>query len=295
LRSNQENHLCEPGKPGPPVEPAKRLLASGNGWTVSDVICTAGPRDRPFEEQHLHTSVAIVVSGSFQYRTSTGGNLMTPGSLLLGNAGDGFTCGHDHGTGDRCIAFWFDEEFRERIASGTGTTRSRFRTPRLAPMRPLSGIVAQASELLTAADPAVFEELGIRALAHAIQLQDGYGQPPSDAEPSSLARVTRVVRMIEKDRDMPHDLSSLAQIARLSPYHFLRMFEGVTGTTPHQYLLRMRLRRVAVRLRTEPAKILDIALDCGFGDVSNFNRVFRAEFGVSPRAYRNQRCQSAPS
>jgi len=48
----------------------------------------------------------------------------------------------------------------------------------------------------------------------------------------------------------------------------------------------MRLCRVAVRLRTEPARILDIALDCGFGDVSNFNRVFRAEFGMSPRVYR---------
>jgi AraC-like DNA-binding protein len=51
----------------------------------------------------------------------------------------------------------------------------------------------------------------------------------------------------------------------------------------------MRLRRAAVRLRNEPAKIVDIALDCGFGDVSNFNRAFRAEFGVSPRAYRNRR------
>jgi AraC-like DNA-binding protein len=41
-----------------------------------------------------------------------------------------------------------------------------------------------------------------------------------------------------------------------------------------------------MRLASEPGKILDIALDCGFGDVSNFNRAFRAEFGVSPRAYR---------
>jgi AraC-like DNA-binding protein len=295
LRSDREHRLRERGTAGNPAEPAKRLLASGSGWTVSDVICSAGPQDRPFEEQHLQTSVAIVVSGSFQYRTSTGGQLMTPGSLLLGNAGDGFTCGHDHGAGDRCIAFWYDEEFRERIASGAGATRLRFQTPRLAPMRPLSGIVAQATELLTAADPAASEELGIRALAHAIQLQDGYGLRPGDTEPSSLARVTRVVRMIENDRDVPHDLSSLARIARLSPYHFLRMFEGITGTTPHQYLLRTRLRRVAVRLRTESAKILDIALECGFGDVSNFNRVFRAEFGVSPRVYRNQRGKSARS
>jgi transcriptional regulator GlxA family with amidase domain len=94
--------------------------------------------------------------------------------------------------------------------------------------------------------------------------------------------------MIDHDPEAPHDLRSLAQIARLSPYHFLRVFEGLTGTTPHQYMLRMRLRRAAVRLREEPGKIADIALSCGFGDVSNFNRTFRAEFGVSPRAYRSR-------
>jgi AraC-like DNA-binding protein len=48
------------------------------------------------------------------------------------------------------------------------------------------------------------------------------------------------------------------------------------------------LRAAALGLVTEPGKILDVALDSGFGDVSNFNRVFRAEFGVSPRAYRQQ-------
>ena len=48
------------------------------------------------------------------------------------------------------------------------------------------------------------------------------------------------------------------------------------------------LDEAARRLAAEPHKILEIALDCGFGDVSNFNRAFRAEFGASPRAYRRQ-------
>lgn len=252
------------------------------------MVCAAGPQDRPFEEQHSRTSVAVVVSGTFQYRTSTGRELMMPGSLLLGNAGDAFTCGHEHGKGDRCVAFWYSDAFRERVLSNAGISCSRFRTPRLAPGRALSSLVARASELLIGGERAVFEELGMLMLAHAIQVQNGDDLRKDEAEPSSLARVTRVIRMIEKDPDVPHDLAGLAQIARLSPYHFVRIFEGITGTTPYQYLLRMRLRRVAVRLRTEPAKVLQIALDCGFGDVSNFNRVFRAEFGVSPRLYRAQ-------
>ncbi len=78
----------------------------------------------------------------------------------------------------------------------------------------------------------------------------------------------------------------MAEHARLSPYHFLRCFADLTGATPRQYLLRTRLRRAAMRLKKESTRIIDIALDCGFGDVSNFNRVFRAEFGLSPRSYR---------
>ncbi|MBV9036581.1 MAG: helix-turn-helix transcriptional regulator [Acidobacteriaceae bacterium] len=85
---------------------------------------------------------------------------------------------------------------------------------------------------------------------------------------------------------MPADLVSLAHLARLSPYHFLRTFQVLTGTTPHQYLLRGRLRRAAVRLLSEKRKIAEIALDCGFEDLSNFNRAFRSEFGMSPRLYR---------
>jgi AraC-like DNA-binding protein len=56
----------------------------------------------------------------------------------------------------------------------------------------------------------------------------------------------------------------------------------VTGTTPHQYLLRTRLRAAATRLISGTERILDVALDAGFGDMSNFSRAFRTEFGVSP-------------
>jgi AraC family transcriptional regulator len=79
----------------------------------------------------------------------------------------------------------------------------------------------------------------------------------------------------------------ILQLTRVSVIMKPSTFEGLTGTTPHQYLLRTRLRRAAIRLRSERAKILDVALDSGFGDVSNFNRALRAEFGASPRAYRS--------
>jgi AraC-like DNA-binding protein len=84
-------------------------------------------------------------------------------------------------------------------------------------------------------------------------------------------------------------LGELAREAGLSPYHFLRTFTALIGVTPHQYVMRTRLREAASRLVANRDTVLDVALDCGFGDVANFHRAFRTEFGVSPRAYRRTR------
>ena len=72
----------------------------------------------------------------------------------------------------------------------------------------------------------------------------------------------------------------------MSPYHFLRTFRAVVGMTPHQFVLRTRLHRAAVRLRRSSAAISTIAFDAGFNDLSTFNRRFRRLMGASPRDYR---------
>ena len=128
-----EEHSLEAGDDAAFRPPGRRQLASGEGWTVSDVLCTAGPQDQPFEEQHSQTCVGIVMSGTFQYRTSTGRELMLPGSLLLGNAGDSFTCGHEHGVGDHCISFFYTQQFCESFKADAGLVKPRFKSPRVAP------------------------------------------------------------------------------------------------------------------------------------------------------------------
>ena len=268
--------------------PTVLRLASGDGWTVSDVVCNAGPTDRTFEEQHTQTSIAIVVHGTFQYRSSTGEALMTPGSLLLGNDGDCFTCEHAHSTGDRCLAFSYTPAFLESFAGGTLENRIRFRIPRLARARALAPVVAMASALLTMFDEGMCEELCLQVATEAIRFElDAQPSRRASLIPSSLARITRVIRAMENDADTPQNLNSLARLAGLSVYHFLRTFEELTGTTPHQYQIRVKLWRAALRLRSERTRISDIALGCGFGDISNFNRTFRAEFGMNPFAYRS--------
>ena len=98
-----ERALAHRALHGSPGRPAARVLAEGEGWALTDVVCTSGPKDRPFEECHSNFSIVIVAAGTFQYRSQAGRELMTPGSLLLGNAGQSFECGHEHGAGDRCL------------------------------------------------------------------------------------------------------------------------------------------------------------------------------------------------
>lgn len=271
--------------------PTASVLAQGDGWLVSDVVCTSGPQDQPFEERHSRYSVAIVGAGSFQYRAQTRSDgrsqLMVPGSILLGNFGQCFECGHDHGDGDRCVAFRFTPEYFERIAADAGF-RGRtpeFRVPRLPPLPATADLIARSCAGLLGAT-IFWEELAIQLAARALEIANGLVPDSRSAPPWAARRVTRAIRRIERDSGVELSLKSLAQEAGLSPCHFLRTFQSLTGVTPHQFVIRKRLCEAAQRLALQQAKVLDIALDCGFGDVSNFNHAFRAEFGVSPRDYR---------
>ena len=269
-------------------------VAQGNGWTVQDVLCTCGPHDRPFEERHDRVSIAIVLAGSFQYRGADGrrgaGELMTPGSMLLGNAGRSFECGHEHGQGDRCLSFHYDADLFERIAAESGASRSEraFSRLRLPAVRETAPLVARAAGLHQAGSNGFsgWDELSVEIATSALRWANGLRGDVVFAPPSTVARITRAVRAIDDDPAQELTLDTLAQQAGLSRYHFLRTFEQLTGMTPHQYVRRARLRLAAVRLAADPERVLDIALDCGFGDVSNFNRAFRSEFGVSPQAFR---------
>ncbi len=276
-----ERALADRAAHGAAGQATAGIIARGDGWTVADVVCTSGPSDRRFEERHDAHAIAVVVAGSFQYRSTLGGGLMAPGSLMLGSPGQSYECGHDHGSGDRCVAFRFEPRYFERLTVG-----ARFRAARIPACRASSPLVARAVAGLLGSPFVAWEELGVRLAAMAAAV-DGRLGDADPMPPNAVARVTRAVRAIERHPEAALTLPRLAAGAGLSPYHFLRTFERVTGVTPHQFILRARLRAVAVQLAHEADSVLDIALACGFGDVSNFNRAFRAEFGVSPRAYRN--------
>src|SRR5437763_5406354 len=145
------------------MEAASHLLARGPGWQISDVICTAGPHDHPFEERHGAMCIAAVTHGTFQYRSTHGSTVLAPGAVLLGNEGTCFECGHEHGTGDRCLAFHFTpDEFERIVAAVPGVRRAAFAVPRLPPSPQLVALVAAAEAARDEGNAAELEELAFR-------------------------------------------------------------------------------------------------------------------------------------
>jgi len=285
-----------------------RDLARGAGWTAQDVVCSSGPRDPAFEERHDWVSLAVVLSGTFTYRNDFGRNLLTPGSLLLGDAGGCFTCGHQHGEGDRCLAFHFEPGFFEQLVADAGAREPRFGRTSLPALRALAPLVARAVVAADGAtvvsprtpDPAMpapaaaipygaspnpsLDELALDLAAGA--LRESVSARAREISPRDERRVAAVIRHLETRYHQPWSLADLAGLADLSPFHFLRVFRATAGQTPHQYVLRARLRAAAVTLATTPTPVTEVALASGFEDLSNFIRTFRSEFGVAPTGYR---------
>ncbi|HJS86587.1 MAG TPA: AraC family transcriptional regulator [Acetobacteraceae bacterium] len=280
------NAQCR-GDKSPDGAPAARCLAQGEGWSVSEYVCTAGPTDRPFEERHEQVTVAAVLEGSFQYRTGTGQAILSPGALLLGNFGSCYECGHDHGRGDRCIALQFAPDyFSEVTASVAASGRFRFpiamlpAVPRVVPWCVRMEAWALAPDLLEIEQslPSLLEAV-VRAVS---------GVTPSTLGVSARdeRRVAKALRHIELHAQDALNLDALADVTAMSKYHFLRTFRRVVGMTPYQFLLGVRMRRAAARLATSSMPISAIAYEAGFGDLSTFNGRFRDVFGMSPTAYR---------
>jgi AraC family transcriptional regulator len=276
--------LVRKARTGEPGVAAGRVVAAGDGWRAVDIVCTAGPRDRPFEERHASTSISLVLAGTLVYRSDHGSTLMSSGALVLGNAGQTFECSHEHGEGDRCLSFQFDPELFERVAYDGGASRRGFDRQSLPPLRALAPLTARAQMAVERQDS--LEEIALELAGAVIAVAARSHRDAPRATARDRARIARVLRQLQSRITEPRTLADLAHIAGLSRYHFLRTFKCVTGSTPHQWLLRARLRDAAQRLVTSSTSVTDIALDVGFEDLSNFIRSFRAEFGVSPRRYR---------
>jgi len=264
-----------------------RQLAKSTDWKICEFKCGAGIDDRPFEEQHDGFTIAAVLEGVFTYRSGTGRELLHPGALLLGNHGRCFECGHEHSNGDRCISINYRPEFFAEIAASVaGSSRFSFPTGMLPQTKMFALHLAGLETITHGMSLQSPEEIAI-TLAEAVFSTVSGKSPAHKGIPArDERRIATSIRYIEERYRNPLGLSELADVAHMSKYHFLRTFRFVTGSTPYQYLLSVRMRQAAIALTVAPVNIADVAYEMGFGDLSTFNERFRRVYRVSPSEFR---------
>jgi len=99
-------------------------------------------------------------------------------------------------------------------------------------------------------------------------------------------RLLHVLVFIQRHLDEELPLEDLARVAHFSPYHFHRIFRGIVGESLQEHIRRLRLERAALQLKRTDRRVLDIALEAGFGTHESFTRAFRAVLGCSPSEFR---------
>ncbi|GLX67802.1 AraC family transcriptional regulator [Paenibacillus glycanilyticus] len=138
------------------------------------------------------------------------------------------------------------------------------------------------------ADPLAVQEVEQDVVAYLggmLKLEDRKSSmPPGICDP-------HLVRALAYLHDCYADtinIDELAGIALQSRYHFIRSFREATGTTPYQYLLKLRITEAMNRLKRSDATIAQISESLGFSSASQFHRSFSKITGVTPQIYRQQ-------
>lgn len=250
--------------------------------SVSDFRCSAGPGDKPFVEQYHSHSISYVRKGSFGCQCRGKSFELVAGSILVGHPGDEYLCTHDHVCGDECLSFFLSPELVETIGDQTDIWRIGSAPP--LPELMVLGELAQAAA--DGRSDVGLDEVGQAFASRFVEVVSGQRRETAPAAPRDRRRAVETALWIDAHSHRPIDLEDAAGQAGISPFHFLRLFASVLGVTPHQYLVRSRLRHAARLLADDERSITDVAYDVGFGDLSNFVRTFHRAAGVSPRRFR---------
>jgi len=253
--------------------------------TAIDYRCGADSTEPPFVEMHETYSVSYVRKGSFGYRVNGRTQQLVAGAVVIGRPDQEFLCTHDHEIcGDECLSFHIAPEVVESIGDSGATWNTGCVPP--IPELMVFGELAQAA--VDGGYDAGVDELGLLFAARFVDVMSDRKRGAAAAPVRALDRRRAITAAlwIDAHSGEPIDLETTANEAGLSPYHFLRSFSKVLGVTPHQYLVRSRLRHAARLLADDSMPITDVALDVGFADLSNFVRTFHRAAGVSPRQFR---------
>jgi AraC family transcriptional regulator len=146
-------------------------------------------------------------------------------------------------------------------------------------------IILRLADAMTKGAPDLYAETAANLLAAHLLVQHcryRMPRPPSRDE----QRLRRVDALMRENLAAPISLDAMANEARISRFHFLRLFKRTYGETPFKRLTRLRMEEAQRRLARGQEAITEIALSCGYDNPGHFASAFRRTFGMTPGAYR---------
>lgn len=262
---------------------------------VFEYRCTL-ERGAPVQpEQFTRTAISVVTAGVFGFRSGSDNQLLSRASALLATPGQQYEISHEHMGGDRCLIFRFEDGALEdaSLEHGRPAGQGPFARSVLPPVTRVDAIRQLAERHLAQRGASLgLEELGLTLAA--CVFEHAAANPrrvPLSVQTTRRTRENIFLALAHLERTATEDirLADLATLAGLSPFHFLRLFKREMGMTPHQHLVKARIRRALSLLRDTSIPVTEIALEVGFGDLSNFIHTFRREVGCSPSQFRRAR------
>jgi AraC-like DNA-binding protein len=245
--------------------------------------------------RHWHDTYALgtVETGGETFMAHGARHYARPGSLVLLNPGDI----HDGETADpagwRYRMLYPAPEVLARVASEVaGRPAPRPFFPRAVVHDPEAARLLLAAHRAAEASHSALEREARLMAALALLVTRHADPAPTPARANGEhARIRRVRELIEDCLSEDLALDTLSAEARMSSWHFLRVFRRATGATPHLYVLQRRLARARQLLEAGEAPA-DVAAATGFSDQSHLTNRFRRTYGVTPAVFRLARDNS---
>jgi AraC-like DNA-binding protein len=245
--------------------------------------------DHPAHRVHCDTdlemtkdvAVTFVESGSFVLQESKTSWTFQPGDVLVSIPGVLRRYRHfEECPDDVCLSISFTPE---TVEDALGNFRRSSLPPRIARRSATEFAHSSIRSALDSMDMLWIEQLAFHST---LALSADSWERPTQAPVSSAHahRIRTAIELMSEELANRCSLTSMSREVGMSPFHFARTFSGLVGLSPHQYLLRLRLRHSAMMLR-QGASVTTAALTSGFDNLGHFSRSFRRRFGVNPSKY----------
>ena len=102
----------------------------------------------------------------------------------------------------------------------------------------------------------------------------------------TFLRLCRARDLMREVHDAPLSIEAVAREAGMSPFHFIRQFTAIFGTTPHQVRIQARIDRAKYLLAVGDLSVTDICMEVGCSSLGSFSHLFATRVGTPPSAYR---------